>query len=67
MIFILLLKKNYKTVSFENNVDCMEKYMLKWQKNMYSGLGIGVGNGKVKHSHMYYLLNNMKMSIFELE
>ena len=65
--FYSFIKKNYKTVSFENNVDCMEKYMLKWQKNMYSGRGIGVGNGKVKHSHMYYLLNNMKMSIFELE
>lgn len=65
--FYSFIKKNYKIVSFENNVDCMEKYMLKWQKHMYSGRGIGVGNGKVKHSHMYYLLNNMKMSIFELE
>jgi len=67
--FYSFIKKNYKTASFENNIECMEKYMLKWQRNMYSGVGIGVGSGagKVKHSHMYYLLNNMKMSIFELE
>ena len=65
--FYSFIKKNYKTVSFENNVDCMEKHMLKWQRIMYSGVGIGVGSGKVKYSHLYYLLNNMKMSIFELE
>jgi hypothetical protein len=67
--FYSFIKKNYKTVSFENNVECMEKYMLKWQKNMHSGAGVGVGLGvgKVKKSHLYYLLNNMKMSIFELE
>ena len=69
--FYSFIKKNYKTASFENNVDCMEKYMLKWQRDMYSGVGIGVGVGvgfgKVKKSHLYYLLNNMKMSIFELE
>ena len=65
--FYLFIKKNYKTVSFENNVDCMEKYMLKWQRNMYSGVGIGGGVGKVKYSNLHYLLNNMKMSIFELE
>ena len=65
--FYSFIKKNYKTASFEENVDCMEKHMLKWQRNMHSGVGIGIGNGKVKYSHMYYLLNNMKMSIFELE
>jgi hypothetical protein len=67
--FYSFIKKNYKTASFENNIECMEKYMLKWQRNMYSGVGIGIGSGagKAKHSHMYYLLNNMKMSIFELE
>uniref|UniRef100_A0A6C0EEV9 Uncharacterized protein n=1 Tax=viral metagenome TaxID=1070528 RepID=A0A6C0EEV9_9ZZZZ len=65
--FYSFIKKNYKTVSFENNIDCMEKYMLKWQRNMYSGVGLGTDVGKVRHSHMYYLLNNMKMSIFELE
>jgi len=71
--FYSFIKKNYKSVSFENNIECMEKYMLKWQRNMYSGVGVGVGLGvdsgasKIKHSHMYYLLNNMKMSIFELE
>ena len=41
--------------------------MLKWQRNMYSGVGIGGGVGKVKYSNLHYLLNNMKMSIFELE
>jgi hypothetical protein len=67
--FYSFIKKNYKSALFENNVDCMEKYMLKWQRNIHSGVGIGVGSGtgKVKNSHMYYLLNNMKMSIFELE
>ena len=65
--FYSFIKKNYKTASFENNVDCMEKHMLKWQRIMYSGVGIGVGSGKVKYSNLYYLLNNMKMSIFELE
>jgi hypothetical protein len=32
--FYSFIKKNYKSVSFENNIDCMEKYMLKWQRNM---------------------------------
>jgi hypothetical protein len=61
--FYSFIKKNYKTASFENNVDCMEKYMLKFRKNMHS-----VGSGANAHKkNIYYLLNNMKMSIFELE
>ena len=66
--FYSFIKRNYKSVSFENNVDCMEKYMLNLQRKIHSGHGIGGGGGnKVDYSHVYYLLNNMKMSIFELE
>jgi hypothetical protein len=47
----------------------MEKYMLKWQKDMrfVTSVDASVGASKIKNSHMYYLLTNMKMSIFELE
>jgi len=67
--FYSFIKKNYKTKSFEENVDCMEKYMLKWQKDMrfVTSVDASVGASKIKNSHMYYLLTNMKMSIFELE
>jgi hypothetical protein len=59
--FYSFIKKNYKTKSFEENLDCMEKYMLKFRKNMHS---VGANAHK---QNIYYLLNNMKMSIFELE
>jgi hypothetical protein len=72
--FYNFIKKNYKTTSFETNVDCMEKYMLKWQKIFYT-ISSGEKNKKnyqkiypkIMHKNIYYLLNNMKMCICELE
>jgi len=72
--FYSFIQKNYKTITFENNVDCMEKYMLKWQKIFYT-LSSGEKNKKnyqktypkIMHKNIYYLLNNMKMCICELE
>jgi len=67
--FYHFIKKNYKTKSFLDNVDCMEKIMLKLQKDMLFNHG-AVGEKKYRKNQrdtIYYLLNNMKMSIFELE
>lgn len=49
--------------------------MLKWQKKLYFYTGHGNNgggdgyddDGKVNYSQLYYLVNNMRMSIFELE
>ena len=71
--FCYFIKKNYKTKIFEDNVNCMEKYMLKWQKIFYT-ISRGEKSGKSGNTktypeimNIYYLLNNMKMSICELE
>jgi hypothetical protein len=72
--FYHFIKKNYKTASFENNVDCMEKYMLKWQKIFFTissreknKKNYQINYPKIMHKNIYYLLNNMKMCICELE
>jgi hypothetical protein len=74
--FCYFIKKNYKTTVFEDNVNCMEKYMLKWQKIFYTiSRRDNSDNTKtnlktyptIMQKNIYYLLNNMKMSICELE
>lgn len=72
--FYHFIKKNYKTTSFENNIECMEKIMLRWQKIFFT-ISTREKNKKdyqksypkIMHKNIYYLLNNMKMCITELE
>jgi hypothetical protein len=66
--FYHFIKKNYKTKNFLENVACMEKYILKWQKNIqFNNTVTEINNSKFDAQNIYYLLKNMKMSIFELE